>query len=122
MDNPASKRRHERHPVLYPADVKRLTKLVDTSVREAFSGTVVDISKAGLKLQLKELLYPKEQVHITVTQTRTEFGLSITAIVRWCQKVTGGYEAGVEFVNVEKIAQTSGGGNAGASEQPPTSA
>jgi len=81
-----------------------MEKPMDTSAREQFPAKIIDISQGGARLELKEMLQPKEKVRVRVADEKVGFGLDVTGVVRWSEKVTGGYEAGLEFTQVKKFA------------------
>jgi hypothetical protein len=96
-------RRYERYPVFYEAHVKRIEKSLDPAALDRFLAKVIDISRGGVCLELKELVYPKEHLRLVVEDQAAGFALDVATVVRWSDKVTGGYKAGMQFTEVKKL-------------------
>jgi len=97
------KRRFERFPVFHEASVKRLAASIDPAAHNEFPARVVDLSRGGARLELRELVHPSEKLHVVVGSEKAGFGLDATSVVRWSEKITGGYQAGVQFVEIRKF-------------------
>lgn len=96
-------RRYERYPVAYEAHVKRIDKSLDPAALNRFAAKVVDISRGGVCIELKELVYPKERLQIVVETQAAGFALDAATVVRWSEKVSGGYRTGIQFTAVKKL-------------------
>lgn len=97
-------RKHERYPVSYEARVKRIEKSLDPAAQDRFTARVADISRGGVCIELKELVYPKERLRVVVEKQAAGFGLDVATVVRWTEKITGGYRAGMQFTEVRKLS------------------
>jgi hypothetical protein len=83
--------------------VTRLSRLPDPSADVEFQGLLMDISQGGLRLTSRVLMHPNEKVRTIVTNDKTGLELNCIGVVRWSQKVTGGYVSGLQFTAVEKF-------------------
>ena len=98
------KRRYERHPVAFSVTVTRLMTSPDPSAKTEFQGRLTDLSRGGARLVSREMLHPNENVRVALADEKAEPKLDCRGLVRWSLKVTGGYEAGIQFTDVAGVS------------------
>ncbi len=91
-------RRHERLPVEYRVYIDSEN---DSDERDIEICKALDISKSGIRLQLKRELAVNAFIHLAV-EARGEPPLILVAVVRWCQPLevedaAGNWLAGLEL-------------------------
>lgn len=102
MSHEDEKRLYPRHATKATVQVQRTGVSPDPSASDEFTAQLVNLSQGGVRIETRELIQPHETIHLLVASTATGVELRCTGVVRWVQKVTGGYQVGVEFAGFDK--------------------
>jgi len=87
------RRTEARYPTQYPAEIER-----QHGVTEPMYGTILDVSRSGLRIALPQRLNRGEQVKVKL-QDNVIFGE-----VRYCRSVSGAFHAGIRIQDLVRPA------------------
>lgn len=83
---PSDRRREARYPAQEPAEIELLF-----GPREPIYGTILDVSRSGLRIELPRRIHRGEEVKIKLQQN------VIFGEVRYCRAVSGVFQAGIRI-------------------------
>lgn len=92
--NPAERRREARYPTNDEAEIEILT-----GAGRTVYGTVVDVSRSGIRVALPVELGKGMELRVTTERT------TILGEVRYCRRAARGFEAGVLIRQVEQLTK-----------------
>lgn len=83
---PSERRREARYPAQEPAELELLY-----GPREPIYGTILDVSRSGLRIELPRRIHRGEEVKVKLQQN------VIFGEVRYCRAVSGVFQAGIRI-------------------------
>ena len=104
MERAEDRRSETRYPAEAPAELEILPLSPGP-----FYGTVLDVSRSGLRIALSERLDRNQKVRVTLS------GNVIFGEVRYCRAVAAGFQAGIR---IENLVREAGAGDRHIEEDP----
>jgi PilZ domain len=93
VDAPSDRRREARYPAQEPAEIELLF-----GPRETIYGTILDVSRSGLRIELARRVHRGEEVKIKLQQN------VIFGEVRYCRAVLSVFQAGIRIEELVRPA------------------